>query len=160
MSKIFLLTGHVHSGKTSRLAEWVASNKSIDGILAPILNQRRYLMDIHTSEKRLLEVDKDHNSSSAITVGKYFFSCEVFEWGCKKLMEAHNKAPNWIVIDEFGPLELRGNGLSNAIEYIMSNRNSLTKTKLLFVVRNKLVNAFRHHFNLPLQEATKFEYDT
>ena len=56
MNKIFLLSGSIHTGKTTRLTEWIKNKKDVDGILQPVIDGKRHIKHISSGEIQLLEV--------------------------------------------------------------------------------------------------------
>jgi nucleoside-triphosphatase len=140
---IYYYTGPVHTGKTTRIAEW-ASRNNCTGILSPIINGKRHLREIKSGELKLLESDSNINS---ISIGRYNFKKEVFEWGRQKLLAEYESEPEWLVIDEYGKLELRGEGLEPVISTIINHWKINKKNNLLIVVRDYLVNDFIKKFD-------------
>ncbi len=139
-SNIEWITGPVHTGKTTRLAARIAENPShYCGLLAPVNeNGKRYLKDIVSGERRMLDCAPD--SKDAVAVGPYFFCETVFAWGRTLLLQHHEKYPNrTLVIDEIGKLELRGEGLAKACWDIIELRESIALSTLL-IVRDSLVD--------------------
>jgi len=148
MSSIFVISGPVHSGKTTRLLSWLKNNNNLYGILSPEINGRRYLLNINSNEKRILEVSGKEDHKDVITVGNYEFDKSVFEWGCNVIIESIEENPEWIVIDEVGHLELQGDGLARAVNKVFSHQNILVRTNIVLVVRDYLLTDFLNHYNL------------
>jgi len=140
---IYYYTGPVQTGKTTRIAEWTSLN-NCSGILAPIINGKRHLRDIKSKEEKLLEVESNRNT---ISIGRYNFKEDVFEWGRQKLLAEYESEPEWLVIDEYGKLELRGEGLEPVISTIINHWKINKKNNLLIVVRDYLVNDFIKKFD-------------
>jgi nucleoside-triphosphatase THEP1 len=148
MKSIFFISAPVHSGKTTRLLSWLNNKNNLYGILSPVIDGKRYLLNISSKEKRMLEVVGKEDQKDVITVGKYKFDKNVFEWGCKVIANSIEENPEWIVIDEVGPLELGGEGLAKAVNKVFSHQNILVKTSLVLVVRDSLMTDFLNHYNL------------
>jgi len=137
-SNIEWITGLVHTGKTTRLGERIAKKPTqYCGLLAPVdAAGKRYLQDIVTSEKRML--DCSPQAKDVVLVGPYAFSGEVFAWGRSVLLDHHVDYPNrTLVIDEIGKLELRGEGLADAAWEVINARNR-SDSPLILVVRESL----------------------
>ncbi|MEO8399006.1 MAG: nucleoside-triphosphatase, partial [Ignavibacteriaceae bacterium] len=149
--KYYLLSGIVQSGKTTSLINW-AKGKNADGIVAPIINRVRHLQYISSGLKRELEIKKGNENIKTISVGRFLFDEDVFAWGRKNLLKSFLNNPEWLIIDEIGPLELRGEGLEPAVSKILNRINDKTKTKIIFVVREKLVESFLQFYNLNREE--------
>ena len=156
MSKIFILSGEVGVGKTTALLKWI-KDKHADGILAPVINNKRHLLHISSNQSKLLEVEIENENKKIVTVGKYLFDVEIFNWARKKLVESFNAKPEWLVVDEIGPLELNGKGLEPAVTEIINQIKIHSKIKIIFVVRKNLFNNFLNHYNLELNEVEFLE---
>lgn len=133
---IYIVTGPIQTGKTTRLFKFVNEHKSIDGILSPIVDEKRHLYHISSHTLKLLEVPK---SNKTIAVGKYHFLKETFNWANEKLIESFNNSPEWLIIDEAGKLEMTNKGLNKAINYTLKNSKN-SSTKIVLVIRDYLLN--------------------
>ncbi len=147
MPKIKILTGPICSGKTTRIMQWASSQKNIDGIFQPVIEEKRFIYHIGSRTLKLLEAIGSTPKSSVVETGKYKFNKEVFVWAKKILKECFNKNLDWLVIDEVGPLELNGNGLEPVIAEIIGNRKKFVGD-IVFVVRESLVEKFVERYNL------------
>ncbi|MBI1933878.1 MAG: hypothetical protein HYS24_15205 [Ignavibacteriales bacterium] len=143
--QIKIVTGKVHTGKTTRLFAFVNSHKSVDGILVPVIHDKRMIYNISSKELKQLEVD--NNSNKCISVGKYNFLNESFSWANKKLIDGFSKNPEWIILDEIGKLELEKKGLFESADFILTNFRN-TKTNIIFVIRDYLLDAVLKSFKL------------
>ena len=143
--KIYILTGPIQTGKTTRLFEFIKTKNNVDGILAPVVNDKRVLFHISSNTLKSLEVDTPDNST--ITVGKYYFLKSTFDWANKKLIESFNAKPEWLIIDEVGKLELKQKGLHPAISFILNFEGNL-KTKIILVVRDSLLDEVIKIYNI------------
>ena len=134
MIQINILTGPINSGKTTRLTSWIKTKNNCAGILAPVQDGLLYLYSIHSQQSKLLEI-KDMTSSEKriIQIGNYCFDREVFEWAQAELISAIKQKPNWLIIDEIGPLEIEGKGLEPALSKIINQLDSQDPMKLLLV---------------------------
>lgn len=129
------MTGPVHTGKTTALARLVARYPSdFVGILAPVIDGQRYLRDSSTGETRCLE--NPVNAKDALPVGPYVFSRSVFGWARQRLAQQAELFPDrWLIIDELGKLELRGEGLAPEATAIITHREE----RVIVVVRDSLL---------------------
>ena len=148
MQSMFIFSGSVHSGKTTRLIKWLKDKKNVQGIISPISDGKRYLVNIQSDEKRKLEIDSGSSQKNVIKVGKYIFDKSVFEWACEIILGSIKSNPDWLIIDEVGPLELQDEGLAKAVNKVFSEKDYLLKTNVVFVVREQLLNEFLIHYNL------------
>ena len=113
IKKIFLLTGPTNSGKSTRLMEWAQRQKKIVGIICLRDRGKRELYSIHSNNYHEYEV---HNEEEPVfKIGNYKFSKESFEWAEQEILKALEVKPQWLIIDEIGPLELQGSGFDNVI---------------------------------------------
>lgn len=172
--EIHLLTGPVQTGKTTRLREWCARaarrGDIVDGILAPVVNGRRHLLHIASGEMRDLE--DLSGGATAVTVRRFTFNAEVFAWARDRLLVAalgepvrltggnaadargatapagRVAAPRWVIVDEVGPLELRGEGLEPAVTKLVNAareappgpaENAAAPLRIVLVIREELV---------------------
>lgn len=125
---IYLLTGPIGSGKTSALLEWAGKRKDVHGILTPVMNGQRVFMDIYSGEQFNMEAGEDE--SLFLQVGRYRFSRNGFD-KAEKIIKAAVNEPGWLVIDEIGPLELKGLGFRDMLFELLEER----KGSLILVVR-------------------------
>jgi nucleoside-triphosphatase THEP1 len=138
-SHIYIFTGPIQSGKTSRLFEWLKSVPGAGGFLTPDINGRRKLLDIASHKLHPFEVD-DTYAGSVVSVGKFRFSKAVFDKG-KEMIGHAAIGLNWLVIDEVGKLEIeQGEGFEPEIIRIVKRFQKGTMTgNLLLVIRDTLL---------------------
>ncbi len=146
MKEIYMLTGPVRSGKTTKLTEWCEKQKSVDGILAPIVNDMRHLH--HFGSGVLKRLETDQKSEETIQIGRYNFDPEVFEWAKESLNSLPLQKLHWLVIDEIGPLELKGKGLESAVSMILDQRSNYQNLSVVLVVREQLLRDVISHYQL------------
>ncbi len=144
---IYLLTGEINSGKTTELTEWIKSKANCSGILQPKIENRRYLLDIETNKIKPLDASALTPADKIVKVGKYNFDRTTFDWAKKILRENPNNNPEWIIIDEFGKLELMNKGLEPAVSQLIKLASDSEKFKLLIVIRNYLAQQFLNKFD-------------
>lgn len=144
MKKIFLLTGPINSGKSTRLFHWSQKQNNIAGIICLRDSGKRELYSVLSNSFQEFEVDDEIRQ--VLKIGKFKFLSESFEWAELELQKSIDLNPDWIVIDEVGPLELTGKGFDDAIKKLTSN-HSLNKTNLILVVRDTLVDKVIKYYN-------------
>jgi nucleoside-triphosphatase len=157
MSRIFLISGPIKSGKTTRIADWIGHKNNVNGILQPVIDGRRYLREISSGEIRLLEIQAGSNERNIISVGKYKFNKDVFNWAQAQLLSAFYNNPEWLIIDEFGKLEIDGKGLEPAISKIINDLNKCPDTKIVFVIRDYIVSGFLNKYGLTIDDIKNLE---
>ncbi len=151
MNNNYILTGKTGIGKTTYLSNWI-KDKSTDGILAPIIKGKRHLQHISSNQIKLLEVDNEIENKKTISVGRYLLDEEIFEWAREKLLQSFKANPEYLIIDEIGPLELNNKGIEPAVSQILKSIDNQNKIKFIFVVRENLIDSFLKHFNLTINE--------
>ena len=127
---VFILTGPVQTGKTSSLVQWVAGRNDVSGILTPVVEGRRLFMDIRSGERFQMEATEEEDEK--LSVGRFVFSKVGFDKAVNCIRQAI-LFQGWLVIDEIGPLELRGEGFSEILKEVLAKR----RDKILLVVRDK-----------------------
>lgn len=147
--KIYILTGPIQSGKTTRLFQFVANHNSIDGILAPIVNKKRKLY--HISSRKMIKHEVQESNNETISVGKFHFLQKSFDWANSSLIESFNQSPNWVIVDELGKLELKGEGLHKSVSYILDNMKD-SSTKIILVVRDYLLEDILEFYEIFKEE--------
>ena len=152
MNQIYLLTGPIHSGKTSKITEWLNSRSNVDGIIQPLIDGKRHLKLFLTNEIRPLETTSLKKRNDLIKIGNYIFSNETFEWAREGLLAAFYSNPEWLIIDEYGKLELVDKGLEPAIGKIMNELNEHPDIKIVLIIRDYLVNSFLNKYNLNISD--------
>ena len=114
---IFLLSGPIGSGKTTSIGNWAAGRKDVNGILSPVIGGRRHFRDIRSGETFPMEAAE--GEESVLEVGRFRFSRTAFERAIQILRTALH-SPGWLVIDEIGPLEMRGEGFHDIVKEILA----------------------------------------
>jgi len=74
-------------------------------------------------------------------VGDYTISSDGILFACGAIKRAVESRYDLVVIDEVGPLELRGKGLMSAVELALAS-----PVNVLIVVRSSLKGALQRHF--------------
>jgi nucleoside-triphosphatase THEP1 len=63
-------------------------------------------------------------------------------------MQATELKPHWLIIDEIGPIELRGEGLEPQVSQILKEYPRTRKNRLILVIRDQLLEKVLEHYNL------------
>lgn len=145
---IYILTGHIRTGKTTALLEWSKNRTDVDGLLSPDDEfGKRYFLKIKNQETFPLEVSIDSNN--VITIGNFKFLKSAFEVANDYLISAGNeKRTKYLVIDELGKLELLNEGLYQAAENLIPIYENDEYHHLILVVRSALLNEICCHYNI------------
>lgn len=171
-----LVTGPIQTGKTTRLRAWVDSKNretgrmggrapaidgvpAVDGVLAPVIGGERHLLHAASGETRNLE--QIASDDPVVAVRRFRFNGSVFAWA-RSLIGAVSEQTEWIVIDEIGPLELRGGGLEPAVGELFARfRLDAGRERtpgIVLVVRDTLVERALSHFGLAEDQALPFDF--
>ncbi len=138
-SNIYILTGPVQSGKTTRLLQFIQGKKAIGGILTPDISGKRKLLGISSGEYYDLQVDENF-SGEKISIGKFHFDNAFMEKAIEILLQDRQDNPGWLIVDEVGKLEVeQGAGLHTAVLHLIDYYQSGAPGKLLLVVRDSLL---------------------
>lgn len=146
MSKIYIYTGKIKSGKTTNLFRWCIGKTSIGGVLQPVIDGKRFFYSIRNKELIQLEPFNDFNKDT-IQIGKYNFLIKGFNKAKATLIEDFQQDLDWLIIDEFGPLEFDGKGLEPVITEILISKENF-KGNLLVVIRENLLDMFLEKYKL------------
>ncbi|MFA7229447.1 MAG: nucleoside-triphosphatase [Melioribacteraceae bacterium] len=144
MNPVYILTGAVHSGKTTKLMKWAVTQSNIDGIYQPVIEGKRFIYHIGTRALKPLETGEEENITP---IGKFKFSNITFEWSRQILKSCLSKKPDWIIIDEIGPLELAGKGLEPAFTEVIESKGKIS-SRILCVVREDILDKFIEKYQL------------
>jgi nucleoside-triphosphatase THEP1 len=148
--EIIIITGEIHQGKTSftqkiisdllnqkiRIAGFVSIGIDKDGTRTGF-----NLAEIGSS--RQVELCSDRKDNKGPKLGQFYFNQEALAFGNEILNPDVLSDKQLIVIDEIGPLEIKGLGWSEAID--KSTRSFLIPQ--LWVVRKSLVNKIIRKWN-------------
>ncbi|MEM1126200.1 MAG: nucleoside-triphosphatase [Bacteroidota bacterium] len=134
-----ILTGPVQTGKTTTLRRVFADVPRTAGVVQPEIDGRRHLVDLATGTKRVLEAPPDAPEAAVVRVGRFAFSAEAFAWARERLRAAAAAPAGWVIVDEVGPLELRGMGLAPALDAVLECGRTAGGPHVLLVIRAPLL---------------------
>jgi len=144
MNTIYIIAGPVKSGKSTKIFEWVRNQPGVSGILSLLIDGKKHIFSISDETKECLEtVNED-----GVIVGRYMFDQKVFEWAQRKLTNELNNATRFLIIDEIGYLELKGEGLEPMLSTIIKAVDKRDDITLILVVRESLLNQVIEHYNI------------
>lgn len=145
--KLIIFTGKINSGKTTSLLEWSKNKEDVFGYLQIKKENERYFYNLTDKNIKQLTVS-DNGSSEVIKVGNYIFNKKVFDEINKEIMQnLCIKDKGYLIIDEWGYLELENSGNHNAVKYILEN-TSKTNLVIIVVVREQLVTKFIEKYSI------------
>lgn len=137
---IYILTGSIRSGKTTALMQWCVQKQNVSGILTPDVLEERMFFDIQTKEYFPMLAKQ---GEEIVAIGKFNFSKSGFEKAIQNIL-SNNKTNNCLVIDEIGPLELKGEGFCSSLIQVLKTRND----KLVLVIREGLLDDVCNYFGI------------
>jgi len=140
---IFILTGPVHSGKTTLLKKVVRELKGqkyrLDGFLSEAVSEREETVgyDLFDLKKeRTIPLIRRTGEKEWQKIGSYFFIPQSLAEAEKIILRG--KESDILVVDEVGPLELSGKGFWPALKQVVFQ----SLTSFLFVVRINILEDF------------------
>lgn len=110
------------------------------GLLAPDTPEGRVLVDLSSGKERVFQVTGDA-AEPLVEIGPYRFRAAAFEWGNAVLARANAEM---IVVDEVGPLELRGEGLADGVRAVLRRASGT----VICVVREGLIERAATYFEV------------
>jgi len=143
---VYLLSGQQNSGKSTALHQLAVylSEKCGGVICLPVFDGQRKIgtdaFDVITGQR--VPFSRLTNSSDSIRIGHQY----IRPTGIKHCLQAIGRAVaacRLIIIDEIGPLELRGDGLFSGVQ-----KSLIGESDVLMVVRSSLTNAVVKRFCL------------
>lgn len=145
-NKVFILTGPVHTGKSTALKAWLNSKGTKMGGFLHIGKPKQLLLlginALYTLEK------ETQTESTDICVGKYVFADEAFKIMNTELASLSSNQKNIIIIDEIGKLELKGQGIDKGLELFCRSLSSFNNSIVIFVVRDFLIEEVVKKYHL------------
>lgn len=157
MKTYTIITGKIRSGKTTYLKTLISSISDIGGIIQPTTGSNRFFEDIKSSESRLITSQKE--DVKTFKLGRFLFYTESFIWAKEKLKLALNDEVKTIVVDEYGPLELKGKGLEPEVSEIIRSIKKESDKRLIIIIRETLVDEFLQKFVLRENEVEIIKID-
>lgn len=146
---IYIYSGRVNTGKTTRLLAWAESGRDAGGILEPVVERARMIHDLETGRRFALSRSREAGDDEDCRIGPFAFSGSAFRRARSVLRRAFLSRPAWLVIDEIGPLELAGRGLEPTAGRIIRWCNARPgPPNLLLVVRAELLDAVRKRYGI------------
>jgi nucleoside-triphosphatase THEP1 len=144
LPEVFILTGPIHSGKTTFLQELSAEAKRrglpVEGYLSPALGlgATRAGYDLRViSEERSYPFLRTEGEPGWRRAGGYVIVPEAMERAQRIIRAA--AAKTLLIVDELGPLELEGRGVWPALEDVLNH----PPRKIVLTVRDTLLDSFR-----------------
>lgn len=142
---IYILTGAVHSGKTTALTAWSQRTASVIGVLSPDIEGKRHFMLL--PGRKILPMEATETDTRILEIGRWRFSKDAFSTSIDYLKAQLKQPADWLIIDEIGPLELRNEGFAMFLQWLLNDLPPIHKG-ILLVVRNEMTERIKAHFSL------------
>ncbi|HRI01730.1 MAG TPA: hypothetical protein PK006_11815 [Saprospiraceae bacterium] len=155
---IFILHAPIRSGKTTALYDRICKMNSVGGILAiDGEGGLRYLYTISDRSKHRFQITQEIGYS--ISIGRFHFLKSTFITACKECVDSYYHLQNrFTIIDEFGPLEMNGEGLMPTIGSLIVDAYSSRDKLVVIVMRNKIVGDFMTKFNFNKEKVKLIDF--
>ncbi|HNU17537.1 MAG TPA: nucleoside-triphosphatase [Saprospiraceae bacterium] len=146
LDNLWVITGEVNSGKTTSLLQWTRGRK-VAGFLTPDIDGQRRLMDLSTSA--ILPFEANDDDEDVQKVGRFSFFQSAFDYGNSLIIHSLQADHPYFIIDEFGKLEINGQGFAYGIDTLMGGiRTSQSPTIYIIVIRESLLDGFLERYGL------------
>jgi nucleoside-triphosphatase THEP1 len=154
---IHILSGPVHSGKTTRLLQWAEGRSDLAGIATPEEDGLKMLYDLKARRFFPFQMSEPYDPAvESVSIGHYRFSDAAFLLARQILEHAVQHFPGWLLIDEIGLLELAGQGFEPVAGRIINQYSkSGLQGNLLLVIRDTILQKAIDHYHI-----TEFENST
>ncbi|MFH0733983.1 MAG: nucleoside-triphosphatase [bacterium] len=149
---IVIYTGKINSGKTTSLLNWSSKQKGVKGFLQTKQGEDRFLTNIETKENLPLTTNEYIGEDAVVKFCAYTFIKETFVKVNKEMIsiiDCMNEGT--IIIDEWGYVEEKNEGMHNAILHVMANFKQ-KNIDFIIVVRERLVDSFIKKYKLIANE--------
>lgn len=151
LPEIHILSAPIRTGKTTCLGGYFKENElRVSGFLTPDITGERELFSFDRKKGFQLELGDIEVSKGmeAVRVGRFVFDGAIFRQSIEDLDLSENV--DWIVIDEIGKLEVnQDQGLEPFFSrFLREYRSNTNPPKLLLVIRDHLLDAAIHKYNL------------
>ena len=141
-SDVFVLTGPIGSGKTTRLIDWASGKNELKGIATPVVRGKRMFFDFNTQAVFPMEASGD--TERVLEIGRFRFSRKAFDEAISILEKSSLTGCKYLVIDEIGPLELKGEGFHKILKKILNNDKR--NFNLVLVIREGIFQDVLAHY--------------
>lgn len=149
---IYLVTGKVHSGKTSFVSGLVQRLKKEHIPVSGFLSEGTFTAGRRSSFSLVnVEDGKQHLLATVETrkgwfrFRSFYFNPEALKEGEKIIAGALEKRVGLVVVDEVGPLELEGGGWIRVLEHLDREYENIQ----LWVVRKQILEIVLEKWNIP-----------
>lgn len=148
-ARVFIVTGMQGGGKTSALAAIVASYTTRGGTARGILSHvvyegsERVGYDLETlSPRTRMPLCRVRGLAGGTSIGPFTFSDEAITLGLRALAPSHEREGTAYIVDEVGPLELKGLGWAPALPALLRDPSAM----VVLAVRPDLIVPVQERF--------------
>lgn len=117
------------------------AGRSIAGVLALKTPSGRRFLDLARGDEVALEHPRQ--DEAVLPVGRFQFRQAAFDWAVQRIEAALEQGAEAIVIDEVGPLEMRGDGFAGLLDRI---GRAYPAVERVLLVRTSLVEEVAARF--------------
>ena len=142
-TEVYIVTAPIQSGKTTSLINWAAGRQDVQGVLTPVVDGKRFFMNAATGVTFAMEAAE--GDQDLLKVGRFVFSKEGFDKAIQLIRDAKQSA-GWLIIDEIGPMELRGEGFHDVLKEVLAT--PMEGRKIIIVIRKGLWEDVIKHFGI------------
>ena len=160
--KIYIITGEQGEGKTSFLVDLIEKLKSENIKLSGFYNRGFWkedqrsgfdLIDIQT--KQVYPFCNVEKRKGWLKIQKYFFNPETIEFG-RKIIARDNRNINFLVIDEIGLLDIKGELWGPVIDQLIHRY----ETPMIWVIRKAFINEVVRHWAIENHDVFDIQLNT
>ena len=150
VKKVLIVTGTIGEGKTAWLAKLAGLLKEkrvrVGGILALRIVEEEVTTgyDVSDISTGIRTPFLRHTGSETIGVERFTVYEDGYEAGKRALHPDSNGDKDVIIIDEAGPLELRGKGWSERLSWLLNENSAI----MIIAIRKNLIKAVTERFGL------------
>ncbi len=146
---VLLFHGSISGGKTTSARQWVAHQqrslgRQVGGILAEKTEAGRVFVDISRDKESSGgedpfegRLESPESGECVVSVGRFHFRAAAFSFAERCIVRSLATGATAIVIDEFGPLEARGEGFASIVQCILKEESK--EVQLVLLVRSALL---------------------
>ncbi|OHB75536.1 MAG: hypothetical protein A2Z25_07490 [Planctomycetes bacterium RBG_16_55_9] len=145
LPNLFFWVGEKHSGKTTALARLVetarAEGFNVTGVLAPSLYRDGRLMGFDVVDLRNeTRAPLARRKMDAGATWPFAFLDDGLRFGNVALSREATESADLVIVDEFGPVELSGQGWRSSVDALLVSSNAA----ILLVIRRELIDSVHH----------------
>ena len=149
---IYIVSGDIGIGKSYSLLEWVRHRTDVFGVLSPrMVYEERYFFDVKSKE--IFNMQASSIDKNTISVGRYHFLKPAFKRANSIIKRSLKRnTSGYLIIDEFGKLELRSEGLHKSAALAIKKTIESEVLHLILVVRTSLLEEITAKYGIETYE--------